>query len=115
MGDMHENDPAAVWKVVEKVGITMVITRDGDALEGRPLQAYPDEKAGLIYFMTDSQHVLDEQVLSGRGAVRDRRLCQRQCWRQEDAERLERPPQWDHGLGGFFLEPPGRRRSSGLA
>lgn len=66
MGDMHENDPAAVWKVIEKVGISMLITRDGEALEGRPLQAYPDEEAGLIYFMTDSQHVLDQITADAR-------------------------------------------------
>jgi len=53
-----ENDASKVWDVVEKVGIAMVITRDGDLLEGRPMQARPDAEAGVIYFMTDGETVL---------------------------------------------------------
>lgn len=54
----NENDPSQVWEVVEKVGIAMIITRDGDKLEGRPMQARPDQDAGVIYFMTDGETVL---------------------------------------------------------
>jgi general stress protein 26 len=55
-----ENDPSKVWDVVEKVGVAMVITRDGDLLEGRPLQARPDADAGVIHFLTDGHTVLKQ-------------------------------------------------------
>lgn len=56
----NEIDASKVWEVVEKVGVAMVITRDGELLEGRPLQARPDEDAGVIYFMTDGETVLEQ-------------------------------------------------------
>jgi general stress protein 26 len=51
---------------MEKVGVSMLITRGGDKLDGRPLQAYPDRDAGLIFYMTDSQHVLEQVGADGR-------------------------------------------------
>jgi general stress protein 26 len=55
-----ENDPDAVWKIVKKVRVAMVVTRKDDAYEGRPLQAYPEPETGRILFMTDSEHVISE-------------------------------------------------------
>lgn len=60
MADMHEDDPAKVWELAKRIGTSMLITRDGDNLEGRPLQAYPDRDVGLIFFMTDSDHVISQ-------------------------------------------------------
>ena len=56
--DAHENDPETVWKLVKKIGTAMFITRDSGELEGRPLQGYPDRDAGVIFFMTDAEHLL---------------------------------------------------------
>lgn len=42
----HEDNPDTAWKLIRKIGTAMFITRDGDGLEGRPLQAYPDKDAG---------------------------------------------------------------------
>ncbi len=66
MGDMHEDDPSVVWELAKKVGISMFVTRDGDNLEGRPLQAYPDREAGTIIYMTDSPHVLGQVAADPR-------------------------------------------------
>jgi general stress protein 26 len=55
-----DNNPETVWNVVKKVGTAMLITHDGEQLEGRPLQAYPDPDMGLIHFMTDSDRVLEQ-------------------------------------------------------
>lgn len=66
MSDMHENDPAKVWELTKRIGTAMLVTRDGDNLEGRPLQSYPDEDAGVIYFMTDSAHVISQVVADKR-------------------------------------------------
>lgn len=44
----------------------MFITRDGEGLEGRPLQAYPDKDAGLIFFMTDAEHIISQVTTDAR-------------------------------------------------
>lgn len=66
MSDMHEDDPAKIWELAKRIGTAMFVTRDGDNLEGRPLQAYPDEDAGAFYFMTDSEHVLNQVSADSR-------------------------------------------------
>lgn len=60
MSEKRENDPETVWKIMKKVGVAMVVTHKDGEFEGRPLQAFPDPDAGKIFFMTDSQHVIDE-------------------------------------------------------
>ena len=42
-----------VWDIVERVGIAMLTTRYSGGLRGRPVEARPDRKAGIIWFLTD--------------------------------------------------------------
>lgn len=60
MSEERENDPETVWKIMKKVGVAMVVTHKDAEFEGRPLQAFPEPETGKIFFMTDSQHVIDE-------------------------------------------------------
>lgn len=60
MADMHENDPAKVWDLSKRIGTAMFVTRDGDKLEARPLQAFPERDAGVFYFMTDADLVISQ-------------------------------------------------------
>jgi len=99
MSDMHENDPHKVWELSKRIGTAMFVTRDGDGLEGRPLQAYPEEDAGVVYFMTDADHIIaqvtaDDRVLlsfahtggndfvaiDGRAKISDDRAKIRDLW-----------------------------------
>jgi general stress protein 26 len=63
------NDPAPaghVWELVEKIRTAMLVTRAGEILDARPLQAYPEAAAGEIAFMTDSRRVISEVGADGR-------------------------------------------------
>lgn len=60
MSNSTDNDPEAVWKIIKKVRIAMLVTRKDDAYEGRPLSAYAEPETGRIIFMTDSEHVISE-------------------------------------------------------
>lgn len=60
MPETRDNNPEAVWKIVKKVGVAMVVTHKDHEFEGRPLQAFAEPENGRILFMTDSQHVIDE-------------------------------------------------------
>lgn len=66
MADLHEDNPESVWKIVKKVRTAMFITRKGDDLETRPLQAIPEEEAGRILFMTDSKDIISEVGANSR-------------------------------------------------
>jgi general stress protein 26 len=64
----REHSPAHAWELINKIRTAMFITRDGESLDSRPLQAYPDEEAGRVCFMTDSEGLLaqlqaDDRVL----------------------------------------------------
>ena len=60
MSETRENDPETVWKIMKKVGVAMLVTHKDAEFEGRPLQAFPEPETGKVFFMTDSQHVIDE-------------------------------------------------------
>lgn len=60
MSDKTHDTPEHVWEMIKKIGVSMFITHHGDTMDGRPLQAYPDPDEGMIYFMTDSSHVLSD-------------------------------------------------------
>ena len=66
MSDMHEDDPAKVWELAKQIGTSMFVTHDGDRLEARPLQAYPDRDANVFYFMTDAANLLGQLTADKR-------------------------------------------------
>ncbi len=55
-----------VWGLVKKIGTTMFITRSGDQLDVRPLQATRIAPPGHIFFMTDSQRLISQIEADGR-------------------------------------------------
>jgi general stress protein 26 len=60
MSERYDNYPATLWKIMEKVGLAMVVTHKRGRLESRPLQVSPEPDVGRDYFMTDSERVMDE-------------------------------------------------------
>jgi general stress protein 26 len=58
--DSHDID--RVWKLIEKIGICMFTSRDGEKLRARPMGAKPHKTANAIYFLTDERGHKDEQV-----------------------------------------------------
>jgi general stress protein 26 len=76
MTDTPKDQTDIVWDIVRKTGVAMVVTRQDGGLDARPLKAFPDPDAGVIWFMTDSEGLLkqieqDPRVLltlAGKGA-----------------------------------------------
>jgi general stress protein 26 len=63
MAHAHENDAEhKVWSMMKDIGICMLATRDGDGLRSRPVAAYTEEDAGVIYVMTDVRAHKDDEV-----------------------------------------------------
>jgi general stress protein 26 len=99
MSESTHSSAEHVWDMIKKVGVAMFITHHGDTMDGRPLQAYPAPGEGMIYFMTDSEHVLrdtaaaanvllsfaskggnDFVALDGTAEIRDDRAKIRELW-----------------------------------
>ncbi|MDZ5697320.1 pyridoxamine 5'-phosphate oxidase family protein [Chelativorans sp. M5D2P16] len=56
------HDEERVWELVEKIGICMLISRDGTDLRARPMAAYFDRDAHLLYFLTDAESHKEEEI-----------------------------------------------------
>lgn len=51
-----------VWKLMEKIGICMFASKDGEKIRSRPMGAKPRQADHVIYFLTDARGHKDEQV-----------------------------------------------------
>jgi general stress protein 26 len=51
-----------VWDIVEKVGVCMLTTQSPGGLRARPLEARPDRKAGIIWFVTDLRSGKEHEI-----------------------------------------------------
>ena len=58
MTDSHDR----VWDIIEKVGVCMLTTRFAGGLRARPVEARPDRKAGLIFFVTDVHSAKEHEI-----------------------------------------------------
>ncbi|MFC6490616.1 pyridoxamine 5'-phosphate oxidase family protein [Nitratireductor sp. GCM10026969] len=56
------HDEERVWELVEKIGICMLISRDGTDLRARPMAAYFDRDAHSLYFLTDAESHKEEEI-----------------------------------------------------
>jgi general stress protein 26 len=52
-----------VWTLIEKIGVCMLASKDGEKIRARPMGAHPREGANLIYFLTDARGHKDEEVM----------------------------------------------------
>ncbi|WP_274423610.1 pyridoxamine 5'-phosphate oxidase family protein [Chelativorans sp. YIM 93263] len=51
-----------VWELIDKIGICMLVSRDGIDLRARPMAAFLDRDTHLIYFLTDAESHKDEEL-----------------------------------------------------
>jgi general stress protein 26 len=108
---MAEHDhPDRVWDIVEKVGVCMLTTQSGAGFRARPVEARPDRKAGLIWFVTDRRSGKEHEIeaehdvglvfidakenaylsITARAAVRRDHAKAREIWKSTD-------DMWWHG------------------
>ena len=60
MAEMDKEE--RVWELIRKIGICMLGSRDGEALRSRPMAAYFDRAAHIIYFLTDADSHKKEEL-----------------------------------------------------
>ena len=51
-----------IWEIIERIGIAMMTTRFGGGLRARPLEARPDRKSGIIWFLSDARSGKDDEL-----------------------------------------------------
>jgi general stress protein 26 len=56
------SDTDRVWEMMEKIGVCMLASWDGQELQARPMGAYmqPDENA--VFFLADARHQKDDDI-----------------------------------------------------
>lgn len=53
-----------VWKMMQDIGICMLVTKTGNGLRSRPVAAHPQEDVSSIYVLTDVRGHKDEEIES---------------------------------------------------
>jgi general stress protein 26 len=65
--DNTARDIDRVWELMKKIGLAMLVTRDGDKLRARPMSAYPERENHAVLFLTDARHHTDEEIARNPG------------------------------------------------
>jgi len=58
MDNLKKPDPEdvdRVWRLMEKIGICMLASRDGEAIRARPMGPIPRQAENTVYFLTDTE------------------------------------------------------------
>ncbi len=58
-----------VWKLIDKIGVCMLASKDGEKIRARPMGAKARQSENAIYFLTDQRGHKDEEV------ARDDHVC----------------------------------------
>ncbi|SEF81498.1 pyridoxamine 5'-phosphate oxidase family protein [Bosea lathyri] len=60
----HHTDQARAWKLIEEIGICMLVTHDGtgDELRARPMSAHASQEDDTISFLIDIRDHKDDEV-----------------------------------------------------
>jgi general stress protein 26 len=60
MSKQHEI--SRVWDIIEKVDVCMLTTQFPGGLRARPVEARPDRKAGIVWFVTDLRSDKEHEI-----------------------------------------------------
>lgn len=60
--EQKSGDAAHAWDLMKKITFAMLVTKDGEKIRSRPMSAYVDRDAGMIYFLTDARRHKDEEI-----------------------------------------------------
>jgi general stress protein 26 len=67
MANDNARDVDRVWELMQKIGLAMLVTRDGDKLRARPMSAYLERDNNAVYFLTDARRHKDEEIAKNPG------------------------------------------------
>ena len=51
-----------IWKLMQEIGLAMVVTHSGDGLRGRPMAARPENDDDAVYLLTDADAPKDQEI-----------------------------------------------------
>jgi general stress protein 26 len=60
--DNTARDTDRAWDLMKKIGLAMLVTRDGDKLRARPMNAYLERENNAVFFLTDARRHKDEEI-----------------------------------------------------
>lgn len=58
----QSNDTNKVWDMMEKVGVAMLVTKDGEKLRSRPMGAFVSRDENKVYFLADARQHKDSEI-----------------------------------------------------
>ncbi|MFZ2031153.1 MAG: pyridoxamine 5'-phosphate oxidase family protein [Vitreimonas sp.] len=61
-GSTDAYDVDRVWKLIDKIKICMLATREADKIRARPMSAIGRESENAVYFLTDAKGHKDEEI-----------------------------------------------------
>ncbi len=94
----NAEETTKVWEMIKKIGICMLVTRDGDAFSGRPMSTIAKPDLGAVYLLTEAstsavseisaapsvllsyQSSSDHVALTGRATVHDDLALVKSLW-----------------------------------
>lgn len=117
------DDVDRVWKLMEKIDLCMLVSRDGEKIRARPMSSHPRQAENAVYFLTDARGHKDEEVaqddhvclvfqkqnegkflaVTGRARVSADRVLIRDLW-DKDAEAFWNGPE-DPGVRVITVTP----------
>ena len=61
---MHssKNNPDHVWKLIEDIRMSLLVTKNGDMIDARPMAAIAQEENGRIYILANKQEDSHRQI-----------------------------------------------------
>ena len=62
MSDDNAANVDRAWELMKKIGFAMLVTRDGDRLRARPMNAYIQREINTIFFLTDARRHKDDEI-----------------------------------------------------
>jgi general stress protein 26 len=60
MAEIEDTDK--VWRLIDKIGFCMLVTRIGEEMRARPMSAHAEQIDNAIYFLTDVASHKDDEI-----------------------------------------------------
>jgi general stress protein 26 len=69
MSDQSIKSPDDVWELIEDIAMALLVTRDGDAIDARPMAATAKKDEGAIYILANRGEDSDQEIQANSEVV----------------------------------------------
>jgi general stress protein 26 len=59
---MGQSESGHIWKLMEDIPMALLVTRDGEAMDARPMAAHAKQEDGRIYILANKGEDSDEEI-----------------------------------------------------